>query len=82
MANRPIAICFITLNALGFAGCSSNNSVKGTAVQICEQWQPILPSRKDQLTDETARQIAGNNAANQTWCKTSPPAVKIAKATP
>jgi hypothetical protein len=55
--------------------------IKGNAAQICEQWQPILPSRKDVLTDDTAKQIAGNNAANQTWCGSKPP-VKIAKATP
>jgi len=28
----------------------------------------IYPSRKDQLTPGTERQIAGNNAANVAWC--------------
>lgn len=73
----PLAV---TLSALLMTACGSGSAIKGTAVQICEQWQPILPSRKDVLTDDTARQIAGNNAANQTWCKTQPPAIKIAKA--
>lgn len=36
---------------------------------MCRSWQPIRPSRKlDTLSEETARQIAGNNAAQSTWC--------------
>ena len=53
--------------------CANTTGIEGTAAQMCRQWEPIMPSRKDVLTDETARQIAGNNAANQTWCKTAPP---------
>lgn len=50
--------------------CGATTEIKqeGTAVQICRQWQPLFPSRKDKLTDGTAAQIAGNNAANQQWC--------------
>lgn len=79
---KKLAALAVMLSALPMTACGSGYEIKGVAAQICEQWQPILPSRKDQLTDETARQIAGNNAANQTWCGTKPPAVKIAKATP
>lgn len=71
----------VTLSALLTTACGSGYEIKGTVTQICEQWQPILPSRKDVLTDDTAKQIAGNNAANQTWCGSKPP-VKIAKAAP
>ena len=79
---KKLATLAVMLSALPMTACGSGSAIKGTAVQICEQWQPILPSRKDVLSDGTAAQIAGNNAANQTWCKTSPPAVKLAKATP
>ncbi len=70
---KKLAALAVTLSASLTTACGSGSEIKGTAVQICEQWQPIMPSRKDVLTDETARQIAGNNAANQTWCKTAPP---------
>ncbi len=79
---KKLAALAVMLSASLMTACGSGTAIKGTAVQICEQWQPIMPSRKDVLTDETARQIAGNNAANQTWCKTAPPAVKVAKAAP
>ena len=79
---KKLAALAVMLNALLMTACGSGSVIKGQAVQICEQWQPILPSRKDILTDDTARMIAGNNAANQIWCKTQPPAVKIAKAAP
>ena len=72
----------VMLSASLLTACGSGSVISGTAAQICEQWQPIYPSRKDVLTDDTAKQIAGNNAANQTWCKTKPPATKIAKAAP
>lgn len=62
--------------------CANTTVIDGTVAQVCREWQPIQPSRKDIFTTETARQIAGNNAANQTWCKTKPPATKIAKAAP
>lgn len=56
------------LSVSHMTACANTTATEGTAVQICKQWQPIYPSRKDVLTDETAKQIAGNNAANQQWC--------------
>lgn len=53
--------------------CSTANGetrTTGTADQICKDWSTIRPSRKDdKLSEDTARQIAGNNAARGTWCK-------------
>ena len=34
----------------------------------CEAWQPVWISKRDVLTDGTAEQIAGNNAAREAWC--------------
>jgi hypothetical protein len=39
---------------------------------VCRTWEMIRPSRKDVLTQGTAEQIAGNNAAREQWC-TPPP---------
>jgi hypothetical protein len=51
------------------AGCSTSGiEISGTAAQICRTWEPIRPSKKDVLTDPTAKQIAGSNAANEQWC--------------
>lgn len=41
---------------------------EGTAAQVCRSWGTIYPSKKDQLTPGTERQIAGNNAARLPWC--------------
>jgi hypothetical protein len=52
---------------------------------VCKTWEPIYPSKSDKLTDGTARQIAGNNAANEIWCGKRLPEkkpVKVAKAAP
>jgi len=45
---------------------------------VCRSWLPISVSRKDVLTEGTARQIAGNNAASEVWCGQRP----IAKESP
>ena len=60
--------------------CAPTSEIRGTAVQICGTWHPIMPSKKDVLTDGTASQIAGNNAANEKWCGTKPPHARIAEA--
>jgi hypothetical protein len=33
---------------------------------------PISVSRKDNLTDQTAQEIAGNNASAKAWCGDRP----------
>jgi hypothetical protein len=45
---------------------------------MCQSWGAIYPSRKDVLTGDTARQIAGNNAANEEWCGKKPAPPKVA----
>lgn len=65
---RKLKLLVAMLSASLTTACANTTATEGTAVQICKQWTAIYPSRKDQLTDDTARQIAGNNAANEQWC--------------
>ena len=61
------------------AACSANgNVIEGTAVQICRTWKPVFTSKDDRLTDDTVRQIVGNNEANRTWCGDAGPPPKPA----
>lgn len=55
--------------ALASSGCSQ--TVAGTAAHVCETWRSVTISKRDKLTDQTAKEIAGNNAARETWCNTS-----------
>jgi hypothetical protein len=43
----------------------------GTAQHVCRTWQIVTISKNDKLTDQTARELAGNNAARQAWCNKS-----------
>lgn len=52
--------------AIANSGCSQ--TVAGTAAHVCETWKIVTVSKKDVLTDQTKREIAGNNAARETWC--------------
>ncbi len=62
------------------AGCSANgNVIEGTATQICRTWKPVFTSKNDKLTDDTVKQIVGNNEANRTWCGDSGPPPKAVK---
>jgi type IV pilus biogenesis protein CpaD/CtpE len=54
------------LGAGTVSGCAQ--TVAGTASQVCETWRPISISKHDKLTDQTAGEIAGNNAARAVWC--------------
>lgn len=54
------------------SGCSTNTTAIDPRL-ICDSWKPIYPSRRDVLTDGTAEQIAGNNAANESICGKRPP---------
>ena len=64
------------LSASLTTACANTSAIEGTATQICRTWEPIYPSRRDVLTDGTASQIAGNNAAHEKWCGTKPPPEK------
>lgn len=53
--------------------CSPNIGETSLDPRVCESWETIRPSRKDdKLSKETARQIAANNVARDAWC-TAPP---------
>lgn len=51
---------------LTLGGCAKE--VTGTAEIICGDWKGISISKHDKLTDQTAGEIAGNNAARAVWC--------------
>ena len=74
----PRLLIVAALLSASLTGCSQD--ITGTSAQMCKQWVPIYPSRKDKLTDGTAGQIAGNNSANEVWCGSKP--VKMARVTP
>ena len=66
---RPAALLLLSMTS----ACSSITAteppqITGTAEQICRTWETIRPSRKDVLTDETAKMIVGNNVAREQWC--------------
>lgn len=59
--------------------CESTSETRaGTIEQVCRQWLPISISKKDILTQRTAEEIAGGNAANKAWCGDRP----VSKDTP
>jgi hypothetical protein len=51
-----------------------------TKEALCRSWLPISVSKKDVLTDRTAKEIAGNNAAAAVWCGERPIAKEAAPA--
>lgn len=59
-------LCVLTAG-IATSGCAQ--TVAGTAQQVCETWRSISISKNDKLTDQTAKEIAGNNAARGAWCK-------------
>ena len=61
------------LSAGLLAACESTSEIRaGTVDQVCKQWLPTSISKKDILTQQTAAEIAGNNAANRVWCGVRP----------
>ena len=46
------------------ASCASN----GAGIDPCGPWRPILISRADTLTEDTARQILAHNEAGARLC--------------
>lgn len=55
------------LIALLSSGCTTPQ-VMGTAEQICQDWRPIGVRKADQISDETAKEIVGNNVSRDAWC--------------
>lgn len=80
---RRLALLAALLSASLTSGCANTGAIDGTTVHVCKTWEPIYPSKSDKLTDGTARQIVGNNAANEVWCgkreKPKQVPVKVAK---
>jgi outer membrane biogenesis lipoprotein LolB len=68
-------------SALLTACAATTETRTGTAQQVCRSWGTVYPSKKDQLTPGTERQIAGNNAARVPWCGPSAPPPKDEPAT-
>jgi hypothetical protein len=67
---RGLTIAFVLIAAIATSGCSQ--TVAGTAAHVCETWRSVSISKHDKLSDQTAKEIAGNNAARETWCKGAP----------
>jgi hypothetical protein len=59
----------MSVTAILIAGCGINR-VGGNAQ--CDWVQPIRPSRGDQLTDGTARQILAHNKTGVVLCEWQP----------
>ena len=51
---------------LSLTACSQN--IAGTAEQMCNSIQPVSISKRDVLTPDTKKSIAGTNAGIETWC--------------
>lgn len=65
---------------LMLSGCSTPTAAINPQA-ACESWQTIWPSRRDVLTDGTAEQVAGNNAARKAWCGTDSTPQRVASNT-
>jgi hypothetical protein len=69
----------VMLSAGLLTACANTSETRqGTVDQVCKQWLPTSISKKDILTQQTAAEIAGSNAANRVWCGNRP----IEKQTP
>jgi hypothetical protein len=67
MCRLKLLVCLLTLCA---SGCATNGSVIDTS---CAWVRPIMVSRDDQLTDETAREILTHNEAWERICSAQNP---------
>lgn len=59
---RWTALLLVSLTLLG--ACTT----AGPGIDVCGPWRPILVSRQDQLTDQTARQILAHNETGERLC--------------
>jgi len=55
------------LIAASSAGCAQNQ-ITGTAEQLCRDWRQIGVRKADKISDDTAKEIIGNNEARGVWC--------------
>jgi len=51
------------------SGCGQ--TVEGMLAQVCgpNGWREIGVRKADRITDDTAREIIGNNEARSAWCQ-------------
>ena len=60
-------ICAAT--ALTVSGCAST-APTGTTAQMCQDWRTVNVRKIDRInSDDTAREIIGNNEARAAWCQ-------------
>ena len=62
---KPLSLL---LAAALLSGCGK--TVEGTIAQVCgpNNWREIGVRKADKITDDTAREIIGNNEARRAWC--------------
>jgi hypothetical protein len=58
----------LSIAGIAVSGCS--RTIEGTVAQMCgpNNWQEIGVRKGDKITDDTAREIVGNNKARAAWC--------------
>lgn len=59
-------LIFVGTALIATSGCSQ--TVTGTTAQMCQDWREIGVRKADKITDDTAREIVGNNEARAAWC--------------
>jgi hypothetical protein len=59
-------LIFVVFASIAISGCAQ--TVAGTAEQVCRDWRQIGVRKADQITDDTAKEIIGNNDARAAWC--------------
>lgn len=66
MKCRRLCAAFVVTAAL--SGCASTR--EGTLAQICNDngWREIGVRKSDKISNDTAREIIGNNVAREAWC--------------
>lgn len=60
-------ICSAIAATVLLSGCKTT---EGTLAQICNEngWREIGVRKGDVITDDTAKEIVGNNVARDAWC--------------
>lgn len=68
--SRRLRSRLILLSIAGIAVSGCARTIEGTVAQICgpNNWQEIGTRKADKITDDTAREIVGNNKARAAWC--------------
>lgn len=59
-------------SAIAWTACLSGCApaqITGTAAQICQDWRTVGVRKADAITDDTAKEIIGNNEARAVWCQ-------------